>query len=233
MKLDYIYQSPGNFEKPLTALIVLPEIFGITDFISQTTDKFAKELNMPSYALDFFYQLNHISNKFDYEADMQKGIELMQQMRGEDFLTIFNNAIEKITSASPSIENIIVCGFCFGGRLAYLSGLNDKVKKIISFYGAGANMPSYLEDKSCIGALSDKRSNDSGLSILSFYGGVDDSIPIEDREKTKSLLGESGINYHEVVYSDAGHAFFNNHRAKMYNELASNKSWEEIVEFVK
>ncbi|HMS92463.1 MAG TPA: dienelactone hydrolase family protein [Candidatus Saccharibacteria bacterium] len=232
MNLDYLYESNKNSNTSSTAVIVLPEIFGLTDFITSITDKFAEQFGVSAYALDFFYQLNHTANKFNYETDMQKGIELMQQMKGEDFLSIFNNAIEKIISTYPNITSFTVCGFCFGGRLAYLSGLNDKVEKIISFYGAGANQPNYINGNSCIGALSAKRSNDSKLSILSLYGGRDDSIPVEDRDKTKDSLVKSGIDYQEVVYEQTGHAFFNNHRPQVYNASAATDAWNKVAEYI-
>lgn len=235
MNLDYLYESQYNSKASVlnTAVIVLPEIFGVTDFIASTADRFASECNIPSFALDFFYQLTGEPNKFDYSTDMQKGIELMQKMRGEDFLVIFNSAIEEISKTYPDVQNIIVCGFCFGGRLAYLAGLNDsRVNKIISFYGAGANQSNYIDGKSCIEALSSKRSGDTNLSVLSFYGGTDESIPIEDRHKTKSLFDATNINYQEVVCVEAGHAFFNNQRAQMYNRDASEHAWKTILYFI-
>ena len=232
MNLDYLYESNNRNNSADTAIIVLPEIFGLTDFITSTADRFANEFNMPSFALDFFYQLTGVSNKFDYSADMQKGIELMQKMRGEDFLTIFNSATDEIGTIYPNLQNLIVCGFCFGGRLAYVSGLNDKVNKIISFYGAGANEPNYTQGRSCIEALSSKRANDSSLSVLSLYGGSDQSIPQEDRSKTKDLLTDASIHYKQVVYADAGHAFFNNQRPQVYNAKASEQSWQTILEFI-
>lgn len=234
MNLGYLYESQYNSEANVldTAVVILPEIFGITDFITSTADRFASEFNMPSFALDFFYQLTGEPNKFDYSNDMQKGIELMQKMRGEDFLTIFNSATDEIGAIYPNLQNLIVCGFCFGGRLAYVSGLNSKVNKIISFYGAGANEPNYVQNQSCIEALSSKRANDSSLSVLSLYGGSDQSIPQEDRAKTKDLLTDASIHYKQVVYADAGHAFFNKQRSQVYNAKASEQSWQTILEFI-
>lgn len=232
MNQQYLYTSNHYTGSSDTAVIVLPEIFGLTGFITSTADRFADEFQMPAYALDFFYQLTGKPNKFDYESDMQKGVELMQQMRGEDFLQIFNDAVNNIMSDHPEVKNFIVCGFCFGGRLAYLTGLNENVKSIISFYGAGANGPDYIQGRSCIESLASERTNDSSLRILSLYGGTDESIPTEDRAKTKSLLEEASINYKEIVYPDAGHAFFNNQRADRYSSEASSAAWDEIRSFL-
>lgn len=232
MNQEYLYTSNHYTGSSDTAVIVLPEIFGLTDFITSTADRFADEFKISSYALDFFYQLTGKLNKFDYESDMQKGVELMQQMRGEDFLQIFNDAVNNVMSDHPEVKNFIVCGFCFGGRLVYLTGLNENVKSIISFYGAGANGLDYIQGRSCIESLASKRTNDSSLRILSLYGGTDESIPTEDRAKTKSLLEEANIIYREVLYPEAGHAFFNNQRPDRYNPEASGAAWCEIISFL-
>lgn len=228
---DYIYKSPqsNNINK---AIIILPEIYGLTDFICDTADRFASELEISSYALDFFYQLNHTPNKLDYDADAPKGIELMQKMKGIDFVEIFNSTVDIITKDMPELKSLAVCGFCFGGRLAYLAGANKKVSKVISFYGAGANTPSYINDKSPIENLCSIRADDPYLSILSFYGSNDESITTYDREQTAQAIKNAGINYEEIVYDGAGHAFFNNQRPNMYNESASVQAWQRVKEFL-
>ncbi len=233
MNSQYIYKSPQSGEGK-TAVIVLPEIFGITEFVTATTDKFAKEFSMPAYALDFFFQLTGEPNKFNYESDedAQKGMLLMKKMTGEDFVNIFEQAVDHIVADLGGLEDLIVCGFCFGGRLAYLSSIEPRVKKIISFYGAGANKPNYYSDSSAIEQLCEARSSDESLQVLSFYGADDDSINKEDRDKTKNAMQESNINYRDIVYSDTGHAFFNNTRENMYNEKSAMKAWQEIVKFV-
>ncbi len=232
MDIKYLYKSNIETDSK-TAIIVLPEIFGLTDFVTGVADKFAKEFSTHAYALDFFYQLTGKPNKFDYETDSQKGIELMHRMTGEDFVNIFEQAVDHIAAQIPGLESIIVCGFCFGGRLAYMSATELRVKKIISFYGAGANQANYYSDNSAVELLCETRSNDESLSVLSFFGEDDESISKNDREKTKHSIEESGIKYKEVVYPSTGHAFFNNSRETMYNQESSKKAWQEIVRFLK
>lgn len=228
---DFIYKS-NQSKKSNTTVIVLPEIFGLTDFICKTTDDFAKQFGVSAYGLDFFYQLNNTPNKFDYDTEMQKGIELMQQMRGEDFVEIFSTALGEISQDGASIENIIVCGFCFGGRLAYVAGSDPKVSKVISYYGAGAHTPDFINGRTPIENLAQAKTGDSSFSVLSFYGQKDDSIPDVDRVKTSELLKQANINYEAVVYPQAGHGFFNSERATMYNQPAANDSWQRVISFV-
>ncbi len=85
--------------------------------------------------------------------------------------------------------------------------------------------------KSPVESLIDARSG-SAVKVLSFYGGQDESIPLEDRAKTKQLLESAKINYAEEVYEQAGHAYFNDSRAERYNADAAKESWEVIKDFI-
>lgn len=232
MKPEYIYQAETQSESADVAIVVLPEIFGITDFIEHFTNKLGQDTYMSAYALDFFFALTGKSNKFDYQQDAARGIELMQQMTGERFLSIYNDAIAHIIQKQPGLKALYIVGFCFGGRLSYVAGLNDMATKLVSFYGAGANMPDYVNGRSAIEALSDKRAGDSSLSVLSFYGGLDESIPMPDRQKTQELLAQASIIYESVVYDDAGHAFMNNERKDRYHAPSADKAYQKLLTFL-
>ena len=125
----------------------------------------------------------------------------------------------------------MVIGFCFGGRLAYLGGLDERVKKIVSFYGAGAHQPEFYATHTPIEALCDARNNDSSLEVLSFYGNQDASIPSVDREKTSEALVAAHIHY-QARGVDAGHAYFQQGRPN-YNQAAAHQSQIVLSEFLK
>ena len=153
-------------------------------------------------------------------------------MRGEDFIQLFTRALDDIQSEHSGIAEFIVVGFCFGGRLAWLSGVDKRVARIISFYGGQPHVANYYEGKTPVEALIDAREGDHGLQVLGFYGGQDESIPAEDIGKTKELLAEADISYVEEVYQSAGHAYFNDARPERYNAEASKQSWQIIKDFL-
>lgn len=217
--------SPTNNTSPKKAVIILPEIFGLTKSMRGVADRFAEEFDFPSFALDFFYAVNHEQNDFDYKTEGEKGMTLMQQLTAEMFLDIFRKTREEVKTLYPSVTEFLVCGFCFGGKLAYLSGIESDVTEIISFYGSRSTLPFYGE-KSVVEALAESRLNDKRLTVTSFYGNQDSSIPAEDREKRKHLFQEAGINNQEYVF-ETGHAFFNVDR-ETYNKKAALDSWEIV-----
>lgn len=212
------------------AIIMLPDIWGQTAYANDTATQFAARLSSPVYMLDYFYQLTGQLNNFDPQADQAIATGLMAKMTGQDFVNIFTKVVEEISSSQPQLKSIIVIGFCFGGRLAYLSGLNSTVKKVVSFYGAGGNTPGYYQDKTPIEALCEARKEDESLDVLSFYGNKDGSIPEADRQLTSQAFKNAKINYTEKIY-DAGHAYFQPGRDS-YDEPSAVASWQDLDNFV-
>lgn len=229
MNKPYLYANTKH--EAAKAVIVLPEIFGITDFIKSVTDRFAQEFGVPAFALDHFYSVTGKAEVFDYYGDYTRNMEIMNSMKGEDFYKLFTQALDDIQAEYPNLKEFVVVGFCFGGRLAYLAGVDPRVSKAISFYGGQPHLPNYFEGKSPVEALADARRGGE-LQVLSFYGGQDESIPSEDRAKTKQQLNQAHINYIEQVYEDAGHAYFNDSRPERYIAEAANQSWEVVKSFL-
>ena len=228
MNKSYIYTNSSN--KSNKAVIVLPEIFGITDFIKRTTDRFAEEFELPAFAIDHFYAVTGKVEIIEY-ADMQHGSAIKDRMTGDGFYEFFTKALDEIQAEYRNIKEFVVVGFCFGGRLAYLAGMDGRVNKVVSFYGGQPHLPNYYDGNSPVEALISAKGG-SGLQVLSFYGGQDESIPAEDRAKTKQLLGAAGIGYTEKVYGQAGHAYFNDSRPERYSAKAAEGSWVDIKKFI-
>lgn len=225
-----LYQSPKNPDTSKTAAVVLPEIFGLNGFIKSTTDRFAQELGYKAFALDHFYPVTG-ENKLYVYSNHEEPMKTMQQVTGKGFVAQFTTAIDEIQRSNPEVSNFIVCGFCFGGKLAFLTGVDKRVNRIISFYGAGATQPDFYQDKSVIEALCDARKADSRLKVIGFFGDTDQSIPEPARTNTKQLFEAASINYLEKVYS-AGHAFMNFERDNMHNAAASKQAWSDVVAFL-
>lgn len=223
---DYLYICGDSAAQPTVAAVVLPEIFGPTDSIKRVADRFAKDFGMLGVVLDHFYAVTGKSEAFDYHTGREAGMALMQKETGKAFSELFNTAVAELMAEYPSLQQIVVCGFCFGGRLSYVAATNKQVSQVISFYGAGANMPDFMGDQSAIESLAQARRGDEALRVLSFYGAQDGSIPPDDRLHTRSLLDQAGIHYTEKVYP-TGHAYFNEDR-ETYHQASADASWQDI-----
>lgn len=231
MLTEYLYKShiAANREQ---AVIILPEIYGLKDFARELADKFATELQFTGYALDYFWALTHKPNDFDYQQDVSRGVELMHKMSGEKFVQLLRTAVGRIRDEQPALERLVVVGFCFGGRLAYLSGVLPEVTDIISFYGAGSNQSSFYGHESAISATTQVRQQDAGLRVLGLFGEHDDSIPNHDRQAIEQNFRTAEIPFAMHVYA-AGHAFFNEDRTDHYVAGAATAAWRDVSDWLK
>ncbi len=212
------------------AIIMLPDIWGQTDYASNTAQALSQRYQQPCYMLDYFYQLNKKANNFDPQTDQAEAVGLMAKLTGEDFVAIFQSALEEIQKAQPQLVELTALGFCFGGRLAYLAGLSKIVTKLVSFYGAGAHTADFYQGHTPIEALAMARGGDTSLKVLSFYGSEDASIPEPDRAKTALELRNAPITYTAKQYP-AGHAYFQQGRDS-YVQPAAEKSWQDLDIFL-
>ena len=227
-ELNFLYCNK-LFEFSDKIVIVLPDNTSNLEYFSSVVDKFAHDFQVLAFGVDFYYTLTGEKSEFQYPRDEEKYRNLMQKMTAEIFLNFFDSTINTISRSYPQVREIIVCGFCFGGRLSALSGLNLKVNKVISFYGGGLNNQFY-KGQSAIEALAKNRSFDSNFQILNIYGESDTLISRADSDLIKEVLENSGINHFEAFYN-AGHAFFQNHR-QSYSKIEADKAWERVKLFL-
>ena len=212
------------------AIIMLPDIWSQTDYATTTAQDLGQRYDQPCYMLDYFYQLTKKANNFDPQTDQAEAVGLMAKLTGEDFVAIFQSALEEIQKAQPQLVELTALGFCFGGRLAYLAGLSKIVTKLVSFYGAGAHTADFYQGHTPIEALALARGGDTSLKVLSFYGSEDASIPEPDRAKTALELRNAPITYTAKQYP-AGHAYFQQGRDS-YVQPAAEKSWHDLDTFL-
>ena len=144
--------------------------------------------------------------------------------------TLVKNANKNIKANQPKLTSIQVVGFCFGGRLAYLAGLEKMVDKIVSFYGAGSLKPGFYFDKNVIEALCGARTGDKNLKVLAFFGNQDQSLPSSDQTQVKQALESASISYEHHEY-DAGHAYYQQGRPN-YSAEAAKMSKNVLDKFI-
>ncbi len=229
--MPYIYESKTNSRYPdaTTAIVVLPDIYMQTGYGKDTCEQLAQTFARPTYLFDYFYHVTGQANSFTPDQG-ETAMALIDKLSGDDFVPAFATTLVEILGDRPRLQHFTVVGFCFGGRLAYLSGLEPSVDRIVSFYGAGAHTPGYYNGQTPVAALCAARKGDKGLQVLSFYGTEDDSIPSADRAKTKAELEKANIGYTAQEYP-AGHAYFQPSRPN-YNEAAAQQSWQNLKEFI-
>jgi carboxymethylenebutenolidase len=111
-------------------------------------------------------------------------------------------------------------GFCMGGRTAYLANANVPLAAAISFYGG--RIPAWFD-------LIPKQH----APLLMFWGAKDETIPLEQQREVAVAFEDAGLIHTQVVFSEAGHAFFRHTRAEMYEPRAAGMAWATSIEFLR
>lgn len=226
---EYLYAA-GEVATHDKALIILPEIYGVQDFTRNLAHQVQSELGWTSYVLDHFYAETGQAQTFSY-SDPHSGMEIMQKMTGEKFLSLFEEAIVAVQERQPKLQRVAVWGFCFGGKLAYLSGVHPDVTEIVSFYGGASLAQDFYKGGSVIDALAGVRSQDKGLRVFAAFGENDEMIPASNVSAIHERLDKASISTEVQVYA-AGHAFYNKDRTDRYNASAAQKAWTDVQKFL-
>ncbi len=176
-------------------LVILQEIFGVTDQLKGVAERYAKlgfEVAIPAL---FDRQQRGAVIPF---AEGPKGRDLMLAANLELTMKDVDAAVQALNTEGGKVA---VMGFCWGGGLALRASQKLDIAAGVSFYGT--RLPQYL---------------DSPLKapFLAHFGDSDDHVPAEMREQATAYLPEM-----EVHLYTAGHAFANDARPSFVEAAAA------------
>ncbi len=189
------------------AVLVVHEIFGLTDWIKSLCDELA-ENGVIAICPDL---LSGQAFPDDVDGAVKAVSALSKPQVKTDLDATADYALTKIPSCNG---NLAIAGFCWGGGWAFgYANENPKLKASYSFYGTAPNEPSEV-------------TNISG-PVYGFYGEkdarVDSTIP-----KAEELMKAARKKYEPVIYEGAGHGFMREGEvpgAGAANKKARDDAW--------
>ena len=191
----------------VATVIVLQEIFGITDHIQAICQQYATHGYL-AIAPALFDRIKK-NIVLDYSS-IEEGRDYKMQLQDEQVLL-------DIAAAAATAENdlkVAVIGFCFGGALSYLASTRLNLNCAISYYGGG---------------IAEKYINQKPLCpIMYHFGALDPIIPSTDVAAIQS--NHPGGVFH--IYEDAGHGFNCSDRRDYHSESAE-LAFARSLEFLK
>ncbi len=174
------------------AVVILQEIFGVNAHIRSICDQYAEEGYL-AIAPDIFWRVQPGAELEYNDEGIKQGRALATK---SDIGLIVRDIASTIAAARamPGASGKVgVVGFCFGGRLAFLTAARTDVDVAISYYGGGI-------DQNANEAASIK------CPIMLHWGADDAGIPAPQREAVRtSLAGHDRAE--SYVYAGAGHGF--------------------------
>lgn len=197
----YLAQPAG---KPKGGIVVIQEIFGVTEHIRHVADGFA-QAGYTAIAPAFFDHLETGAELNYDEEGMKRGRDLVTELG-------LDRAVEDVASAAEAIASagrIGTVGYCWGGTVALLSALRLGLPSV-SYYGA-RNVP-FLGEK-------------LRAPVMFHFGEHDKSIPPEAVQKHREMLPQM-----DVYTYPAGHAF-NRDVGPQYDEASAKLAYQRTLAF--
>ena len=207
-------------KEPATTIIVIHEIFGLTDWIRLVADRLAAE-GFVAICPDLLSGMGPDgggTESFDSGDDVRRTIrELSASQVASDL-----DAVQKYARDLPSTnEKVAVSGFCWGGGQTFSYAVHsDSIAAGFVFYGRAAA----TEDVPKISA-----------PVYGFYGESDNRINATI-DATIAAADAANVTYDPVIYEGVGHAFLRRGMADDANDAqkaATKAAWERWVSLLR
>ena len=131
------------------AIVVVQEIFGVTEGIRRKCDSWAKA-GYAAYAPDLFWQFEpHIELDPDVPDEMEKALGYLPKFDQDQAIRDIEAAIKVARDAMGGEGKVGVVGYCLGGRLAFMSACRTDGDAFVGYYGVGID--NLLGEQQAIG----------------------------------------------------------------------------------
>jgi carboxymethylenebutenolidase len=182
------------------AVIVIQEAFGVNSHIEDVTRR-AAAAGYQAVAPDMFHRSD--SDSIVPYGEFDKVIPHFVAL-GDDaaILVDIDAAVAHLHAEGHHDEGIGIVGFCFGGRVTFLTALNRAIGAAVGFYGGGIVTGRLPQFPALVGEVGKLQTPWLGL-----FGDQDASIPVDDVETLRAALRDAPVDTEIVRYAEAGHGF--------------------------
>jgi carboxymethylenebutenolidase len=217
-----IYEARPDGE-PRGGLVVIQEAFGVNEHIEDVTRRGAAAGYL-SVAPDLFHRTGGGTVPY---GEFEKVIEHFKALTGDDaVLADVDAAIDHLRGEGFGDDRIGIVGFCFGGRVTFLTAARRALGAAIGFYGGGIVTGRFPQFPPLVDEASTLQTPWLGL-----FGDRDQSIPVDDVERLRTELRDAPVDTEIVRYADAGHGFHCDKRAD-YREDDAKDAWARTLRWL-
>jgi dienelactone hydrolase len=213
------YDDAQTEGKKVPGVLVVPEWWGLNDFVKGRAEALAK-LGYVAFAADMY-------GDGQSTTDPNKAKELSSALYGKPLMAERAQAGLNQLTASGLVDqsNLAAIGFCFGGATCQVLAYSGApLKGIVSFHGALVPLP----------ADSAARTH---AKFLILQGELDPHVDMDQRLAFIKSLDQGKIDFQFLSYSGAVHAFMNPEADKFhlegisYNATAAERAWRQMQLF--
>lgn len=204
-----------------TAVVVIHEIFGMTDWVRSVADELAANgyIAIAPDLLSGMGPKGGDSSAFDGIDAARKAVSELPPDQVTADLNAVAAYVAKLAAANGKVA---VGGFCWGGLQTFRFATNNKdIKATFVFYGSGPDKEDAIARIPC--------------PVYGFYGGNDARVNATIPQSTE-LMKKAGKTYEPVTYEGAGHGFMRAGEApdaSEPNKKARAEAWKRWLKLLK
>lgn len=202
------------------AVIVVQEAFGVNAHIRDVTGRLAAA-GYHAVAPAYFHRAGGGAVE-DY-TDFSAIFPLFEGLSDDGILVDTAATLDHLRATGFSDDRIGIVGFCFGGRVTFLTALHWALGAGVGFYGGGIATKGVLP----FPALVDRAAS-LQTPWLGLFGDEDASIPVADVEHLREALTAAPVDAEVVRYPGAAHGFHCDARAD-YHAAAAADAWSRTL----
>jgi carboxymethylenebutenolidase len=221
------YRAAPAGKTGLPVVLVVSEIFGVHEYIADTTHRLA-QAGYLAIAPELFVRQGDPS-EYGELAKLQS--EIIAKVPDAQVMADLDACVAWAAANGGNTDKLAITGFCWGGRITWLYAAHQpKLKAGVAWYGrlVGNVTPQTPQHPLALaGSLK--------APVLGLYGGADTGIPLDTVDKMKAELvkGPAAAKASEfVVYPDAPHAFHADYRSS-YRKPAADDGWQRMLAWFK
>jgi carboxymethylenebutenolidase len=201
-----------------TAVLVIHEIFGLTDWVRLTAD----ELAAAGYIAIAPDLLSGMGPKGGGTAELGQGVgKAIRDLPPEQITKDLTACVDYAIKLPAANGKAAACGFCWGGSQVFrFATTNTTIKAAMPFYGSGPEKAEEIAKIDC--------------PVYGFYGS-DDARVNATIPKSTELMKAANKVYEPKTYEGAGHGFFRAGAmpdAKEPNKKAREEAWKRVKEIL-
>jgi carboxymethylenebutenolidase len=197
-----------------TAVVVIHEIFGLTDWARSVADQLA-EAGYIAIAPDFLSGIAPAAGGTNATGARDGAIKAVSSLPPNQVTADLTGVTHYVGHLPACNGKVVVAGFCWGGGQAFRFATNTPdIKAAFAFYGTGPDKADAVERIPC--------------PVYGFYGGKDARVNAT-LPKTTELMKMAGKTFEPVIYEGAGHGFMRAGEApdaSPANKKARDEAWE-------
>jgi len=190
---------------PRGAVVVIQEIFGVNSHIRRVAEQYAAEGYLAIAPALFDRLKKDVDLGYD-AAGIQAGVALVTKTTVEGVVADVNTALNPVVHAGK----VGMVGYCWGGRVTYLSACHTNIAAGVAYYGGGIAQ-LLPETPRC--------------PVMFHFGEKDTHIPLSDVERIRAAYPQG--EYH--LYP-AGHGFNCTERAD-FEPASARLAFERSINF--